>query len=352
MSKNDYGFFDRLLHHFALRSTHIQQMSFTIDQMLNRTDYEEVREKSHVFVSGLARAGTTAIMRLFYATSRYCSLTYRDMPFPLSPHLWHNIQGTSSKEGVMRERAHGDGLTVDYDSPEALEEIFWRVFCNRQYILSDRLVPMEAEAETIEYFQQYIAAVLEVNLADRYLSKNNNNILRLASIHAAFPNAVIIIPYRDPFQQSLSLYRQHCRFIQAHRENNFAKNYMKWLVHHEFGSDHRFFDVGNGQSARTPDEPGYWLDQWVNVYRFLLNETRDKKLNTIFVEYEELCDKPDMVWGALAKNAALDEDTLPAGFILSQAPDREWKCKSDDPIQEAKDVLARLKRSRIHSDDE
>ena len=353
MSKNDYGFADRLLHHFALRSTHIQQMSFTIDQMLNETDHEAVRGKAHVFVSGLARAGTTALMRLFYATGRFCSLTYRDMPFPLSPHLWRNIQGTSSKESVIKERAHGDGLQVDYDSPEALEEIFWRVFCGRQYILPDRLVPMEAEAEVIEFFQQYIAAVLEVNHIDRYLSKNNNNILRLASIHAAFPNAVIIIPYRDPFQQSLSLYHQHLRFVQAHRENKFSKSYMKWLVHHEFGSDHRFFDVSNRQSVRTPDEPGYWLDQWVNVYRFLLNETRDKNVNTIFVEYEKLCNKSEYVWGVLAKHAALDEGTLPAGFILSQAPDREWEYKSDILVQEAKNVLARLKRrSQIDSDDE
>lgn len=352
MSKNDYGFMDRLLHHLALRSTHIQQMSFNIDQMLNGTDSGRVREKTHVFVSGLARAGTTALMRLFYATGQFCSLTYRDMPFPLAPHLWRNIQGLSSKEGVMSERAHGDGLRVDFDSPEALEEIFWRVFCGRQYIYLDKLVPMTAEIEVIAYFQKYIAALLKVKHADRYLSKNNNNILRLSSIHEAFPNAIILIPYRAPFQQSLSLYRQHCRFIQEHQKNKFTKSYMKWLVHHEFGSDHRFFDVSNRPSAKTPDRQDYWLDQWINVYRFILDETRDKNSNIIFVEYEELCDKPEIVWEALARYAVLDEATLPADFVLSKAPMREWKYKNDNSRQEANDIYVELKRrSLIHIHD-
>ncbi|MDA3896688.1 MAG: hypothetical protein PF482_11155, partial [Desulfobacteraceae bacterium] len=129
-----------------------------------------------------------------------------------------------------------------------------------------------------------------------------------------------------------------------------TKSYMKWLVHHEFGSDHRFFDVSNRPSARTPDRQGYWLDQWINVYRFILDETRDKNSNIIFVEYEELCDKPEIVWGALARYAALDGNSLPADFVLSKAPMREWEYKSDDSRQEANDIYVELKsRSLIHS---
>jgi len=110
-------------------------MSFILDQMLHKSDPERVREQKHIFIAGLARAGTTALMRLFYETGEFCSLTYRDMPFPLAPLLWKKLMRFSAREQGLRERPHGDGIFVGFDSPEALEEVFWRVFCGEQYIL-------------------------------------------------------------------------------------------------------------------------------------------------------------------------------------------------------------------------
>lgn len=45
----------------------------------------------------------------------------------------------------------------------------------------------------------------------RYLSKNNNNILRLEALATSFPDALLIHPFRDPLQQALSLLSQHRR---------------------------------------------------------------------------------------------------------------------------------------------
>jgi len=126
-------------------------------------------------------------------------------------------------------------------------------------ILPDRLTPMTADQGIINVFRKYIAGLLKINNSNRYLSKNNNNILRLSSLKKTFPHAVIIVPYRDPVQQSLSLYQQHCRFIKLHREDKFSRDYMKWLVHHEFGSDHRFFAVDKAASTKSSDKPDYWL---------------------------------------------------------------------------------------------
>jgi len=123
MAKSDYGLGARLLHYFALNFRSIAEMSFMTDQMLHKSDPELAKERKHVFISGLARAGTTALMRLFYETGEFCSLTYRDMPFPLAPFLWKGVIGYSAKDGSLSERAHGDGILVDFDSPEALEEV-------------------------------------------------------------------------------------------------------------------------------------------------------------------------------------------------------------------------------------
>ncbi|MFO7731858.1 MAG: phage/plasmid primase, P4 family [Spirochaetia bacterium] len=167
--KADYGFGARVLHHFALTSRMVSEMSFQIEQGLYPTSSKKAREGEHVFVTALARAGTTALMRLLYETGEFCSLTYREMPFPLAPRLWRKISSTSAQKGELSERAHGDGILVDFDSPEALEEVFWRVFSGKSYIASDRLTPMKAAPETIEAFRKYIADLLELSGAKRYL---------------------------------------------------------------------------------------------------------------------------------------------------------------------------------------
>lgn len=348
MPKNNYGFGDRLLHHFALNSTNILEMSFMMDQMLRRSDpeYDDselCRQQKHIFISGLARAGTTAIMRLFYDTGVFCSLTYRDMPFPLAPFFWRKTVGFSSKRGELNERAHGDGIMVDFDSPEAIEEVFWRVFCRDQYILDDRLLPMEAEQTVIETFRKYISSLLQVNNAHRYLSKNNNNIIRLTSIKNAFPDSIIIIPYRDPLQQAYSLYNQHCRFIDRHSKDTFSQHYMRWLVHHEFGSDHRYFDVNCMPSENSPSNPAYWLDQWINVYRYILQQDLEHKLSLYFIGYEELCTNPDTVWNALAEQTSLPMD-LPQSFTLSPASTRDGFAADSNSINEAYAIHAELQQ--------
>ena len=49
------------------------------------------------------------------------------MPFLITPMLWDSISRPFQKPGTVVERVHGDGMTVGYDSPEAFEELLWRV---------------------------------------------------------------------------------------------------------------------------------------------------------------------------------------------------------------------------------
>ena len=97
--------------------------SYGIDEMFppSRSNYHH---DNHVFISGLARSGTTIVMRRFYETNYFRSLTYRDMPFVLMPKIWRKVIGPFQQQGISRERAHGDGIKVTVDSPEAFEEVF------------------------------------------------------------------------------------------------------------------------------------------------------------------------------------------------------------------------------------
>ena len=80
MAETGYNVLDRILHRLVLQFRPIAELSFELDQRVVETDPAEIIPRRHVFVSGLARAGTTMLMRRFYATGLFRSLTYRDMP--------------------------------------------------------------------------------------------------------------------------------------------------------------------------------------------------------------------------------------------------------------------------------
>jgi hypothetical protein len=285
----------------ALSGNAVAEASFDIERLLYPTSNTDVTDKQHIFVTGLARAGTTILMRQLYATGAFRTLTYRDMPFVLAPNLWSRMSRVSRKEMAPEERAHGDGLLVDFDSPEALEEIFWRVTCGDEYILEDRLVPMTADPAQQSAFKDYVALLLLQHEGKRYLSKNNNNILRLQSLTQCFPNAAVIIPLREPVQHAYSLLRQHRRFLSRHDEDAFSLSYMNWLVHHEFGRGHKRFVFDRAESVGSESgdpetELAYWLQLWLDTYAYVAKNAPE---SCIFLSYERLCDEVDDVWPRL-----------------------------------------------------
>ena len=158
-------------------------------------------------------------MRSLYETDQFASLTYRDMPFVISPNLWDKISGRNIKPSPAKERIHGDNINVNIDSPEALEEVFWRVKFKKKYIYSDKLTIHEVDEEIISEYRNFISLILNKYKKKLYLSKNNNNLLRLESIIKAFPNCLILIPFRDPVEQANSLLLQHQNFTEMQTKN-------------------------------------------------------------------------------------------------------------------------------------
>ncbi|MCY4120988.1 MAG: sulfotransferase [Acidobacteria bacterium] len=322
----DYGPAARVLHRLALARPFVAETFRDREEALHGRHLPAARDGAHVFVAGLARAGTTMLMRLLHGSGAFCSLTYRDMPFVLAPNAWAGLANLSRRDLALRERAHGDGIAVDADSPEALDEVFWRVLCGPSYIGPRTLRPMRADDDVLDRLRVYVALILKRYGAERYLSKNNNNVLRLPSIRRAFPRAVLLIPFRDPVQQARSLLAQHRRFGARQRESAFTLAYMQWLAHHEFGLDHRPFALpggtdpggggggdsgGGGAAGHTsgsseaggggdPAGLAYWLHQWTATYGYLWRQAQDGGIDPIFVGYELLCREPVQVCDRLA----------------------------------------------------
>lgn len=336
-ARSGYGAGDRLLHQFALGSPAVAETAFALDQQLCRPDTNAAAAGRHVFVSGLARAGTTVLMRRLYASGAFRSLTYRDMPFVLAPNLWRWLGGGRGTKKAT-ERAHGDSLMVDVDSPESLDEVFWRIFDGESYITRTSLSPHAPDARLQARFVSYVGAVLARSGRDRYLSKNNNNILRLGTLRSAFPNALILIPFRSPLAHADSLLRQHRRFTKMQGEDPFVLTYMDWLAHHEFGRGHRPFRFGDGVPLGNPDTPDYWVELWLRTYNWLLDTAPG---DALFVSYERLCSDPE-VWRKLALQAGIDTDVVSdGGFQLTGG------AAASEPADTALSARARMLYDRL-----
>ena len=330
---------ERLLHRLVLGGRAVGELAFEIDRALARP--APATDGAHVFVAGLARAGTTVLMRRILDSGAFRSLTYADMPFVLAPNLWRRLRGGRAGAATVEERAHGDGLTVTTDSPESLEEVFWRVFDGPAYIGVDALHPHAPDDALIARYRHYVGAILASGGTTRYLSKNNNNILRLPSLARAFPRATILIPFRRPLDHAASLRRQHRRFAALHRQDRFARDYMGWLVHHEFGGDQRPFATHPPVSG-GPDTLAYWLGQWVGVHRWLLAQAPD---DALFVSHEALCREPGC-WRALARRLDIAEHGAGAAPDFAPRPPAETGDAPLPPglVAEAEALHARLCR--------
>ena len=294
-----YSGLDQMLHRLALGSSAVAEMSHDIERGLFLKS-SPPDNGNHVFVTGLARAGTTILMREIHRTGQFGSLTYADMPFVLAPNLWARLSSKGATPGTRAERAHGDGIEVDTQSPEALDEVYWRTFDGGSYIGADGLRPHAPDTDLIAGYRDLIRLILRRTAKPRYVAKNNNNILRLPSLAAALPDAQFLVPLRDPLSHAASLLSQHERFLNS---DPFVRDYMTWLGHHEFGATHRPF-LFEGPPPGDPMTLDYWLHVWIAAYAALDRAEADTT-NICFVPYEALSADP-AVWQAVARRIGVE----------------------------------------------
>ncbi len=296
-----YSPLDKALHNFAFASPTRQRRLATVETALYRHRIDPARAARPVFVTSLPRAGTTILLQVLARHPELASATYRHMPFTLAPLLWGGFSAAFRKSSEMSERAHGDGIEVGADSPEAFEEMIWMAFWPDHYG-PDRIRPWQGDMRNPEFeafFRSHLAKVVATKAgAARYLSKNNANIARLPLLEAMHPDASIVIPVRNPAAQVASLLRQHSRFCTLHDREPFARQYMEGLGHFEFGAALR--PIAFGKTSPDPagaHEAGFWLHYWNDAYEHVLATAGDR---VTFVDHDALCAAPERGVQALA----------------------------------------------------
>ena len=121
---SNYSQINKILHRQFLNKGEILKLS--IDKIKKRSLNFELSNPKHVFVCGLARAGTTALLEALDSTKVFGSLRYKYMPFILIPKmakLYSRYFVSDNNHKI--ERLHADGLKINSNSAECLDEPFW-----------------------------------------------------------------------------------------------------------------------------------------------------------------------------------------------------------------------------------
>ncbi len=285
-----YNSLDKIIHRLALSNKSIVSLLFNIEKFFFYDDKTFCGK--NFFVTGLARSGTTQLLNSLYNTGLFSSYTYSDMPFIFSPNIWNKSRSFFKKKiNEKTERAHRDGIKIDINSPEALEEPIWMLIKENEYIFNNFVQSHNLTKEDVIFYKQLIKLIKIKNKKERYLSKNNFNILRLKSLIEYFPDSNFFIIFRNPLEQSYSLCKQHINFTKLQTENKFILEYMNLLGHFDFGLNHKYYSFDNNMIEFDPNSLNYWLKIWIDVYEYA-SKLRDNK-NIHFICYESLCEKKE-----------------------------------------------------------
>jgi hypothetical protein len=266
----------------------------------------DVAVEQPVYVSGLARSGSTILLEILSQAEGAVTHRYKDYPPIFTPYCWNwFLNRTATGEAKAVERTHRDGIMVTPESPEAFEEVLWMAFFPELHdaaASSSVLDQRTSNAKFEAFYREHIRKLLAIRGGSRYLSKGNYNVTRLEYLLKIFPDARFIIPVREPSWHIASLMKQHALLCEGERRSPRALEHMRRVGHFEFGLDRRAANAGDRARIeqvmalwKSGREIEGWAHYWSHIYGFVANrldaspQLRDAAL---IVQYENLCASP------------------------------------------------------------
>jgi hypothetical protein len=265
----------------------------------------EISIERPVYITGLARSGTTVLLEILSSHPETGTHQYRDYPFLQIPLWWNWFYNQATKREISPvERVHKDGIYITPKSPEAMEEILWMMFFSDCHSpeTNNCLTGQTNNSGFEKFYFDHIKKILLIRKASRYLAKGNYNIARLEYLHKLFSDAIFIVLIRDPVWHIASLIKQHLLLRKEEKKDPRILNYMRRSGHFEFGLDLRPINIGDFKMIETIQElwqDGHdvraWAMYWAMVYDHLLTTL---KQNTVLAEqvkivfYENFCEEP------------------------------------------------------------
>ena len=212
------------------------------------------------------------------------------MPFILSPRLANLSSYLINDDKQKKERLHNDGLFIDNNSPECLDEIFW-IKSTNNYYKYDLLEPEKIDIKFLRGYEYLLSSYSELQDNKRLIIKNNNNHIRLKFLSDYFRYCNFLIIFRDPISHAYSLMKSHKRFSKLQEKDQYILDYMNLIGHREFGRGHRKFIYKNSSNKNeySPNSINYWLKQWIECYQWVLkNHFYEKDLKKLKINNDLL----------------------------------------------------------------
>lgn len=290
------------------------------ETLLLRPKLSEVRIDRPIYITGLARAGTTITLEMLSNHPDVGNHKYIHIPMTYLPFLW---QSFALKVNVFTERAeriHQDGIIVNRDSPEALEEVFWqRRFSNvmdeSKSNIMDGLID---DDEFLRFYKTHIKKLLFAQHKTRYLTKNNYNVTRIEYIKRVIPDARFLIIVRNPINHLASTIKQSKLFKKMSKNNERLEVLTQIIGHREFGPNRVCINVDNTPTINyirelwknDPNDVEAWAIYWNSIYEYVKNvlETNEKVASsTLVVNYEDLCDNSEEIIDKIIDHTGLSK---------------------------------------------
>jgi hypothetical protein len=323
---------------------------------LGNTETDMLREKlaktpveQPIYVTGLARAGTTILLEALAAHPQTASHSYRSYPMIFTPYFWERIQRILSRKTQPIERSHRDGIMVTPESPEAMEEMLWMAFFEHLHEENHSAV-LGADTENLEFqnfYREHIKKLLLAHKASRYLSKANYNITRIPYLLSLFPDARFVVMARDPAAHVASLIKQDALFCETQEEDETALEHTTFSGHFEFGLNRRLIHVGDDAAMQrirelfyTGEEARGWAAYWAMIYGYI------NALDTpaiLRVRYEDLCEQTAATLTRIAEHCALDGmESVITSYADIITPKEQQHGFDDETIQAIREETAHV----------
>jgi len=270
-----------------------------------KDELSNIRIDAPIYVAGLARSGSTFLLEALASHEDTVTHRYKDFPPVFTPYWWNRFLGfMPKKKAAPAERAHRDGIVVTEDSPEAFEEALWMAFFPKMHDPdTTAMLGRNDENPAFEsFYRDHIRKLLAVRPGERYLSKGNYNLTRLAYLQNMFEDARFVLPIRAPAWHIASLIKQHRLFNDGLASNQRAQDHMRRVGHFEFGPDRRPINAGDDRTIEMIEE--LWANggevegqarYWAHLHGKIADqlETDEKLLKAVLiVSFETLCADP------------------------------------------------------------
>ncbi len=287
-------------------------------------DIRKLKINKPIYITGLARAGTTIVLEMLSKHPDLATHQYKNLLIPYFPNWLYKLSNKVRLYSKPTERIHKDGIMVTRDSPEAVEEIFWRKYFKHtsteksSHIINGNIINPKFE----RFYPNHIRKLLIAQKRSRYLAKNNYNITRLEYLLRIFPSTKFLLIIRNPVNHIASLIKQTKLFMKMEKQIPLLQDWLKILGHQEFGHHRICINVNNTELIHKirklwSNKKTYvkgWAYYWVSIYDFIADSLEvNEKLRsaTFIVNYNELCENPaDII------DRILEHTELPLGKFL------------------------------------